>query len=85
MFILLRRGKEGDSSFVKSLVRDVHFGTQSSLFSLVPLLLRLLSLGKTRLQGDLIVSFQYLTRAYKSDGDYLQGHVVTGHRGTTSD
>lgn len=64
----------------EDLVREVRFGTLNSLSSLGPLLLGLFSLGKTRLQGDLIVSFQYLTRAYKKDGERLSTRACSDRR-----
>ena len=45
--------------------------------------LGLFSLGKRRLQGDLIAAFQYLKGAYRKDGDNLFGKACC-HRTRSS-
>ena len=40
--------------------------------------LGLFSLQKKRIWGEFIVAFQYLTGAYKKDGDFLPGSAETG-------
>lgn len=50
-----------------------------------PLELRWFSLEKSRPQGDLRAAFQYLKEAERElEGDFFQGHVVTGHGGMAS-
>jgi len=43
--------------------------------------LQLFSLEKRRLQGDLVVAFHYLQRAYKKDGDKLFSRACCNRTG----